>query len=90
MGQGEILYTAQGYPFSLIVYTKRNGFKGRKQEKHTSDWPVALVTVTLTRAVKILHLVPVPEPVQHRVTPVLLASLMGFSEGKKNCHSYSA
>ena len=83
MGQGEILYTAQGYPFSLIVYTKRNGFKGREQEKHISDWPAGSVPVTLTQAVKVLYLVPVPEPVLHRAKPVLLARLTGFSEGKK-------
>lgn len=83
MGQGEILFTARRYPFSLSVYTKGNGFKEREQEKHTSDWSAASVPMTLTRAVKMLHLVPVPEPLQHRAKPVLPARLTGLSKGKK-------
>lgn len=37
----------------------------------------------LRQAGKVLSLVPVPETVQCRAKPVLLARLTGFSEGKK-------
>lgn len=69
---------------------QKEWFQGREQEKHSSDWPAASVPVTPPWAVKILRLVPVPEPVQHRAEPVFLQGSQAFQKVKKKCHSYSA
>lgn len=78
MGQGEIPFTVQGHPISLIIWTKRNGFKGREQDK-----PFRLasrISACDTQAVKIWHWIPVPELAQHRAKPVVPPGCPG---GKK-------
>lgn len=80
MGQEKLVFTIQGYLSIFTKCTKSNGFKGRARETHFK-LASSIGTLALKWAVKILDLVPAPEPLEHTAQPVLLARLTGISEG---------